>query len=224
MQSVEVSSQNGITYLTLRNNGIKCPQCVYDGQSSSVIVGMGMRTSAGVNSYYDSGGRFHSHDKNATKGTWTCSNGHAGNITTTAGCPQANCIEGRQMLTTDPAQYKAAKEERRRIEEEKIKERKKNSPQVQLITPTTIDQYAIGQNTIQNTIQHDYQYAPYPRPTYIPVMPPVGTTATTYMSYNVPAVVPGIIQLKMTISGVEYEGTLYPVQQTVQQTVQQKSE
>ena len=207
---VEVEIKNNITYLTLRNKGIRCPQCLYNGEESRVNTGIGMCTSAGVQTYYDEKGRYHKHDRNVTCGTWTCSNGHVGDIRTMRGCTQSFCEHtGYEILTTNPAEYKVARAERRRIEEEKRKEERKKMEERKKseessintgVTPLNTGFTLIG-NSINPlstaTIGSTYYTSAYPAYTF------PGT-------YSLPIIPAAVIQVKMTINGVEYEGVLSP--------------
>lgn len=211
---VEVSTKDSVTYLTLRNRGMRCPQCVCNGQTSTLHTGVGMCTSAGIETYYDSDGKFHKHDRNVTRGDWTCTNGHAGTVRTVRSCPQSSCTkQGYEILTTDPAEYKAAREERRRIAEEKRKEEERlKNPASTQSQSTSIGIGSIGTG-IYTTLSYtgSSMYAPlyYSAPAV----------------YTLPTVQVNVLQVKITVNGVEYEGSLYPcVQSEVKTEQSQKNE
>jgi hypothetical protein len=68
-----------------------CPKCKEEGEESKLHLGCGFTTSAGVDTYYDSSGRWHEHDPNLSRGDWSCSRKHKGSYSKKSGCPSKEC-------------------------------------------------------------------------------------------------------------------------------------
>ena len=66
--------------------GKRCPECIVNGQVSTINISIGMVTHAGINAFYDEQGRHHSHDRNVSRSTWSCSQGHTGDYRSVKGC------------------------------------------------------------------------------------------------------------------------------------------
>lgn len=93
-------------FLSITGNTILCPQCVNDGTTSTVHTSCGFTTHAGVSSYHDENGNFHSHNSNETTSDWSCSLGHAGKAYSMSGCPYKMCDhQGYREYVVDPSRY-----------------------------------------------------------------------------------------------------------------------
>ena len=55
---------------------MKCPECVEEGKGSIVIMGLQTKTLMHFAPFYDKEGRCHTHDRNTTTQSFSCSNGH----------------------------------------------------------------------------------------------------------------------------------------------------
>ena len=55
---------------------MKCPECVKNGDRSTVYPKGGSTTCLGYAPYYDEDGNYHNHDPNHTNYSYECSNGH----------------------------------------------------------------------------------------------------------------------------------------------------
>lgn len=53
-----------------------CPQCKTQGQTSRVYIGSAISTLAYSQPFYDESGKWHNHDPNIVKYSYSCSNGH----------------------------------------------------------------------------------------------------------------------------------------------------
>lgn len=106
--------------------GKRCPECIAKDLTSKIHMECGMTTSAGVESYYDEEGRSHYHDRNVTRSTWSCTQGHAGKYRSVKGCNVPSCSkQGYTILETDPNEFRAAREERRKKADAEREERRK---------------------------------------------------------------------------------------------------
>ena len=56
---------------------MKCPECLTEGKTSTVIVSGGYNTAMHYPAFYDADGRLHDHNANVTTEVCHCSNGHA---------------------------------------------------------------------------------------------------------------------------------------------------
>ena len=88
--------------------GIRCPECIMNGETSRVSVACGMITSIGLQQYHDESGEYHSHDPNVTRTDWECSNGHVGDYQSVKKCPAHKCETGYRILKTDPYYFRDA--------------------------------------------------------------------------------------------------------------------
>jgi len=68
---------------------MKCPKCVEEGTKSTLQGGAGSVTCVYYQPYYDEEGAYHNHDGNASRQTFSCSNGHRFTIKHGKKCP--NC-------------------------------------------------------------------------------------------------------------------------------------
>lgn len=103
-----------------------CPQCTTEGLESKLHLGVGFTTSAGAESYHDSQGRLHVHDRNETCGDWSCSAGHKGKYSSYRACKAKDCDHAgafyMQVIAPPTAEEVAAAEaekELRRIQYER---------------------------------------------------------------------------------------------------------
>lgn len=69
---------------------IECPKCKDLGLDNEVYVSCGFTTSVGIEKYFKNG-KYHCHDRNHAKSTWSCSNKHSGIMYSMKSCPATNC-------------------------------------------------------------------------------------------------------------------------------------
>lgn len=80
----------------------ECPECKKLGLSSKIYIGIGFTTSCGVEKYFENG-RYHHHNRNETKSTWSCSNKHSGTMYSMKSCPVPSCnFIGFTEMIVDP--------------------------------------------------------------------------------------------------------------------------
>lgn len=72
-----------------------CPACKAHGVRSNVYPGFSSTTLMGGASYWDTDGRYHSHDPNTTTTDFRCSQGHEWTEHHKSPCP--SCNYGRQQ-------------------------------------------------------------------------------------------------------------------------------
>ena len=66
---------------------MKCPECVKEGEKSTVVIGYGSTTDMGWQPYYDEDGEFHDHDPNWHGYNYRCSRGHEWYVSRQEKCP-----------------------------------------------------------------------------------------------------------------------------------------
>ncbi len=72
---------------------MKCPVCVEEGKRSRVHPRGSRRTLMHCSPYYDEDGKLHSHNRNTTTSSYSCSEGHRWSIKIKGRCP--NCDFGK---------------------------------------------------------------------------------------------------------------------------------
>lgn len=75
---------------------MKCPECVKEGQKSTVRVRPMASTLMYSNDYYDEDGRWHSHDPNWFSRSYRCSRGHEWGTSIRGTCPVDGCDWNRK--------------------------------------------------------------------------------------------------------------------------------
>lgn len=77
---------------------MKCPQCAFDGEKSTLRIDGSSCTLMGYSSFYDEDGIYHSHDPNRITSGYLCSRGHRIVETGFRICP--NCEYGGDKSVT----------------------------------------------------------------------------------------------------------------------------
>lgn len=71
---------------------MKCPECVAEGERSTIEIGDSIRTLMFTHDYFDEDGRFHHHDPNTITTSYYCSRGHRWSAQRVQECETCNTI------------------------------------------------------------------------------------------------------------------------------------